>query len=409
MSGDALTQILVPVTVFSAVVVALALLVLAARHWLAPSGRVEVLLNGRTRLDVAAGDRLLWALAEQAVYLPAACGGRGTCGQCRVVVERGAEALLPTEVAHIGRRDAARGVRLACMTVVRDALAISVPEDLLAARRWRCRVESNRSITTFLKELVLAMPDGQRIEFEAGDYVLLEATPHRVRFADFDIPAQYRDDWRRYQLMGLESVSAETLVRAYSLANAPSDAGRIVLVVRIATPPPGAPGTPPGVVSSFVFGLRPGDSVAISGPFGTFHARDTEKDMVLIAGGAGIAPIRSLVLDQLERSTGRKLGLWYGVRNVKELCYHEELTALAAAHDNFTYMAALSERAPDDWPGPTGFIHDVVRARYLAPHPAPEEAEYYLCGPPVMSAAVLQTLDDFGVEPDNIFFDDFGS
>ena len=411
MAAFDLTEVLIAVGVFTAVVLALVLLILTARLWLAPTGEVEVLINGRQRASASAGNKLLWELASQGVYLPAACGGRGTCGQCRIVVRAGAGPLLPTEAVHIRRREAIAGVRLACMTTVQSRLEIEVPDELLDARRWICEVQSSQSVTTFLKQLVLALPEGERIEFEAGDYVLLEAPAHKVRFADFDIGPEYRADWQRYKLLELESHSAETVLRAYSLANPPSQAQRIELVVRIATPPPYASmGTPPGRASSFLFSLVPGDKVAVSGPFGHFHARASQREMVMIAGGAGIAPIRSILLDQLEHGSQRRISLWYGVRNRRELCYHDELAALAAHHDNFYYAVALSEQdSIGTWDGHRGFIHDVVNEHYLGEHAAPEDAEYYICGPPVMSAAVLKLLDDLGVEPDNIFLDDFGS
>jgi len=408
--ATAALQIFVPVLVFSSVVVALALLVLAARYWLAPTGQIDITINGRKALSVTAGNKLLWELAEDGIFLPAACGGRGTCGQCRVVLRAGAQPLLPTEAVHVKRREAAAGVRLACMTTVREPMALEIPDELLAARRWQCRVESNRRVSTFLTELVLAMPGEERIDFRAGSYVLLEAPAHRVRFADFDLPDAYREEWQRYQLLDLESVCTEPVVRAYSLANPPSDDRHAVLVVRIATPPADAPGAPPGRASSYVFSLKAGDEVAVSGPFGDFHARPDGKEMIMIAGGAGIAPIRSLLLDELARGEDRRISLWYGVRARKELCYDNDFAQLAEQHENFDYHVALSERGTDpEWQGHRGLIHDVVYEQYLKDHKAPEEATYYLCGPPLMSAAVLGVLDDLGVASNDILFDDFGA
>lgn len=406
-----LVDIVVPAVIFTAIVVVLSASVLAARAWLVPAGTVAILVNGRRTLDVRAGQKLLWALAGQGIFLPAACGGRGTCGQCRVVVEGGGGSLLPTESAHIGRREAALGTRLACMLSLREDLAISVPDDLLEAKRWECTVRSNRSVAPLLKELVLELPDDERIDFEAGEYVLLEAPGHRVAFSDIDVDAEYRDEWRRHRLTELVSETEEAVVRAYSLANPPQQDRVAALVVRIALPPAhAAPGTPPGRASSYVFGLRPGDHVAISGPFGSFHASDSDREMVMIAGGAGIAPIRSIILDQLARGTRRPISFWFGVRDVPELCYHEEFDALAQRHANFEWHAALSGPGPRTrWTGPIGFIHTVVFEQYLKDHPAPEEAEYYLCGPPVMSAAVVNMLEDLGVESQSIFYDDFGT
>lgn len=405
-----LLQLVVPVVVFTVVVVMLSLLVLAARQWLAPGGMVQIVVNGQRRLTASAGGRLLGTLARNDIFLPAACGGRGTCGQCRVIVRQGGRPLLPTEASHISRRDAAEGARLACMFVVREDLAIEVDRDLLAAGRWECTVRENRFIAPFLTELTLAMPEGERLEFEAGDYVLLEAPPHDVTLGEEVIDSAVVDDWRRVGLLGQRSVASESVLRAYSLANAPAESDIAQLIVRFAAPPPDAPpGTPPGKASTYIFGLRHGDRVTISGPFGEFHATDGGGEMVLIAGGAGVAPIRSIILDQLGRGTGRQLGFWYGARDVRELCYREEFDALAQAHPNFRWLSALSAPPGGEWQGATGFIHTVLYERYLKNHPAPEKAEYFLCGPPLMSAAVTQMLEDLGVPEDRIHFDDFGS
>jgi Na+-transporting NADH:ubiquinone oxidoreductase subunit F len=298
------------------------------------------------------------------------------------------------------------------MLTVRGDLDIRVSKDVLEAQRWICTVRSNRSLTTFLKELVLILPDADQIQFEAGEYVLLEAPPYRVRFTDFDIEPEYRLEWERYRLLELTSELDEPAFRAYSLANQPSENDQIKLVVRIATPPHDAPSdTPPGKVSSYIFGLNPGDLVTVSGPFGEFHARETDKEMIFIAGGAGMAPMRSIIRDQLLRlKTRRKITFWYGARNLRELCYAAEFDELAGQYANFSWRVALSEPASDSpWTGYRGFIHSVVYENYLKDHPAPEEAEYYLCGPPLMSAAVIQILEDLGVEQDNILYDDFGT
>jgi Na+-transporting NADH:ubiquinone oxidoreductase subunit F len=406
----AVLELVVPVAVFTAVVVLLALLVLVARYWLAPAGAVQIVVNGQHRISAEAGSRLLGTLARNGIYLPAACGGRGTCGQCRIVVRDGVRPLLPTEASHISRREAEHGERLACMFTLREDISIEVERDLLAARRWECVVRSNRFVAPFLKELKLAMPEGEQLEFEAGDYVLLEAPPHDVTLDESEIDAAVREDWRRVGLLGLRSANSESVLRAYSLANAPQQSDCAVLVVRFAAPPPDAPpGTPPGKASSWIFSLKPGDRATISGPFGEFHATDGESEMVLIAGGAGIAPIRSIILDQLGRGTGRRIGFWYGARDIEDLCYRQEFDALAEQHPNFRWHAALSAPRSKDWKGATGFIHTVVYEQYLKEHPAPEKAEYFLCGPPLMSAAVVSMLEDLGVPDERIFFDDFGS
>ncbi|HSG66444.1 MAG TPA: NADH:ubiquinone reductase (Na(+)-transporting) subunit F, partial [Gammaproteobacteria bacterium] len=339
-------QILAPVLVLTAIVLGLAGFVLLARSWLEPRGLVEIDVNGERRLEVNAGNQLLWALAEHAIYLPAACGGRGTCGQCRVTVRSGGGSALPTEAAHISSADAEAGMRLACMVKVREALRIEVPRETLAVRRWVCRVVSNRNVATYLKELTLRLPEPERLAFTAGDYVLLEAPPHRLRFKDFDIDEPYRENWAASGLRELESATREPAVRAYSLANPPQEDDRAVLVVRIAPPPASAPAAPPGRVSSYIFGCKPGDEVSISGPFGEFHVADGEGEIVFIAGGAGIAPIRSMILDQLVRDSARKMTFWYGCRDVQDLCYYAELGALAEKHARFEFHVALSSPRP---------------------------------------------------------------
>jgi len=402
---------MVPVVVLTTVIVLLAAVVLLARRILTPSGSVLITLDSQTRFEAAAGRKLLTVLAEHAVYLPSACGGRGTCGQCRVMVAEGAPPLLPTEAAHISPRDARAGQRLACMLRIRGPLTLSLPQELLSVRRIQCTVASNDDVATFLKQLVLQMPSSQPLSFEAGDYIMLEAPPYHLSFGDFALSPEHRAEWQRLHLLELQSELTETTTRVYSLANPPQQSDRAVLVVRIATPPAHAPaGTPPGAVSSYIFGLKPGDTVWISGPYGEFHARDTDNEMVLIGGGAGIAPLRSIILDQLARATGRKMSFWYGARDMRDLCYRAELEAAAAAHANFDYHIALSQpREHEPWDGPTGFIHTVVHYQYLRTHPAPDQVEYYLCGPPLMSAAVRHMLDRLGVPAENILFDDFGT
>jgi Na+-transporting NADH:ubiquinone oxidoreductase subunit F len=405
-----LIQIFVPVAVFTLIIVALSALVLFARGWLSPSGSVSIEVEGVRTIRVGAGDQLLWSLANNGIYLAAACGGRGSCGQCRVTVLSGGGPLLPAEAAHISPQEAEQGMRLACMVKVRSDMRVRMPAGVRAVGRWDCVVASNRNVSTFLKELVLQLPAGQRIDFAAGDYILLEAPPYRLKFRDIDIDSAFLGEWQRHGLFELESFTHARAVRAYSLANPPAEGDRIVLVVRIATPPISMPAAPPGEVSSFIFGLKPGDRVAASGPFGDFHIAPTEREIVFIAGGAGIAPIRSMVLDMLGTGTKRKMSLWYGARNRLDLCYEDEFEAADRQHGNFEYRVALSSvDKGDDWSGYTGFIHSVVYEQYLQNHPAPDEVEYYLCGPPLMSSAVVQMLESLGVSRGNIFFDDFGS
>ena len=404
-------EIFVAVGIFTAVVTGLGVIILLSRGLLVPSGDLTILVNGERELRVPAGDKLLNVLTSSGLFLPSACGGGGTCGQCRCRLLAGGGELLPTEMAHVSKRDAREGYRLACQVTVNEDLAIEVPEAVFGVNRWETTVRSNDNVATFIKELVLELPPGERMNFRAGGYVQIECPPYRMSYAEIDVPDAYRAEWDRYHLFELESVVEAEGVRAYSMANYPEEDDIIMLNVRVATPPPQAPaGTPPGVMSSWIFGRKPGDKVWVSGPYGEFFARDTDAEMIFIGGGAGMAPMRSHIFDQLKRlRSERKISFWYGARSLREAFYVEEFDALAAAHDNFSWHLALSEPLPDDgWTGLTGFVHDVLYDNYLASHPAPEDCEYYLCGPPVMNSAVIAMLDSQGVAADNILLDDFG-
>jgi Na+-transporting NADH:ubiquinone oxidoreductase subunit F len=351
-------------------------------------------------------------LSEKGIFVPSACGGGGTCGQCKVNVRSGGGALLPTESSLITRREAAEGARLACQVAVNDDMEIRVPEAVFGVKQWHCRVRSNRSVSTFIKELVLELPEGETLDFRAGGYIQIECPPYELKFSDFDIPDQFREDWSRYGLFDLESKVREPTMRAYSMANYPEENDIIMLNIRIATPPPGASSKiPPGVMSSYLFGLKPGDEALVSGPYGEFFAQEGDAEMVFIGGGAGMAPMRSHILDQLKRlGSSRTMTYWYGARSLREAFYVEELDRLAEEHANFRWTLALSDPLPeDDWEGPVGFIHDVLYQEHLKDHPAPEDCEYYMCGPPLMVSAVNHLLDDLGVPEENIFFDDFGT
>jgi Na+-transporting NADH:ubiquinone oxidoreductase subunit F len=407
------SSILVAVGTFTLVMLLLVGMLLVARKALVPSGPVLVLVNGGGSHDIRAeaGDTLLASFTQAGIHLPAACGGQGTCGACRVRVEVGAGAPLPTEAVHISRGEARVGWRLACQVKVRQELNVELPPKVFAVDRWRCRVRSARNVATFIREIVVELPEGEDMDFRAGSYLHVECPPYRRRFADFDIEEKYRADWTRHARWDLESESKGTVTRAYSLANAPAEKGMVILNVRISTPPAGSRGIPPGVVSSYLFGLRPGDEVALIGPFGDFLAEESQAEMVFVGGGAGMAPMRSHILDQLERiGGGRKISFWYGARSVREAFYTDLFSRLAAEHDRFEWHLALSDPSPEDyWDGHTGFIHQVLYANHLRDHRAPEDIEYYLCGPPVMIAACRKMLDDLGVAPENIRFDDFGS
>ncbi len=403
-------EIFFGVGLFTSIVLVLALLILLARFHLVPSGNVTINVNDERDLSVPVGGKLLRALAANELFVPSACGGGGTCGQCRVTVLEGGGALLPIEASHITKREAAEGERLACQVSVRADMRLRVPEAVFGAKRWECKVRSTDCVATFIKEVVLELPVDEVLDFRAGGYIQIECPPHKLRYADFDIPAEYQDDWERFGLFDLESVVEEPARRAYSLANYPDENNIVMLNVRIAAPPPAAPaGTPPGIMSSYIYSLKPGDPVVISGPFGDFFARETGAEMIFVGGGAGMAPIRSHIFDQLKRlDSKRKINFWYGARSLREAFYIEEFDQLAAEHDNFQWRLALSDPLPqDNWQGLTGFIHEVLLEHYLKDHPAPEDCEYYFCGPPMMNAALIFMFDELGVGEENILFDDF--
>jgi Na+-transporting NADH:ubiquinone oxidoreductase subunit F len=398
------------VSLFTVIVLALVGLILFARSRLVPSGNVEVTVNQERAVSTPVGLKLLNVLGNAQLFVPSACGGGGTCGQCRVRVLEGGGALLPTEATHISKREAGQGARLACQVVVKEPMSIEVPREVFGVRKWECAVRSNRSVSTFIKELVLELPADERLHFRAGGYIQIECPPHEIRYADFDIPEVYRADWDRYNLWRYVSKTAVPVTRAYSMANYPAENDIVMLNVRIATPPPSRPDVPPGVMSSYIFGLKPGDKVTISGPFGEFLARETRAEMIFVGGGAGMAPMRAHIFDQLQRlQSGRQISFWYGARSRREVFYQQDFDNLARDHDNFRWYLALSDPLPEDnWEGHTGFIHQVLLENYLREHPAPEDCEYYLCGPPMMTAAVTRMLHELGVEKDNILMDDFG-
>jgi Na+-transporting NADH:ubiquinone oxidoreductase subunit F len=405
-------EIIIAVVLFTGIVMALAVMILLARSRLVPSGDITINVNGERDLIVHAGSKLLNDLTANGLFLPSTCGGGGTCGQCKVKVLEGGGSLLPTETSHISKREAAQGLRLGCQVAVDQDMRIEVPESVFGVNKWECTVRSNDNVATFIKELIVELPEGEVMDFRAGGYIQIECPRYRLSYGDIDVPAQYRDDWERFGLFELESVVNEPTLRAYSMASYPEENDIVMLNVRIATPPPSAPpGTPPGVMSSYIFGLKPGDKVLVSGPYGEFFARETDAEMVFIGGGAGMAPMRSHILDQLLRiKTKRKISFWYGARSLREAFYMEEFDELAAAHDNFSWHLALSEPLPgDNWEGYTGFVHDVLFENFLKDHPAPEDCEYYMCGPPVMNAAVIAILDSQGVDEENIMLDDFGA
>ncbi|MBN1196933.1 MAG: NADH:ubiquinone reductase (Na(+)-transporting) subunit F [Candidatus Aminicenantes bacterium] len=410
---NGLELIALGVAMFILIVLILVGLILLARSKLVATGNVTVIVNQDPdrSLVVPVGGKLLNALNEQKIYVPSACGGSGTCGTCKLKISVGGGDVLPTERSLLSRREVREGFRLSCQVPVKDNMEIEVPPEIFSVKQWQCRVRSNQCVATFIKELVLELPAGENVDFRAGGYIQVEAPPHRLDFADFYIDEEYRQDWENMGLFRLSSKVAEPVTRAYSMANYPEERGIIMLNVRIALPPSGKRGLPPGAMSSWIYNLKPGDNVTISGPYGEFFARDTDNEMIFIGGGAGMAPMRSHILDQLKRlRTKRRISYWYGARSLREMFYTEEFNRLAVEHDNFDWTVALSDPLPeDDWKGPVGFIHQVVYDRYLKHHPAPEDCEYYICGPPLMLNAVLQMLHSLGVEPENILYDDFGN
>lgn len=407
----AILEIGLGIGLFTAIVLVLVAVILAARSRLVLSGDAHVMINGERDVEMPVGTRLLQGLADAGILVPSACAGGGTCGQCRVRVMSGGGAILPTERSLINKRDAAEHYRLSCQVAVKQDLVVQVPDEVFGVRKFDCTVASNRNVASFIKELVLHLPPGEDMEFRAGGYVQVEVPPYDLNFSDFEIDERFRSEWDHYNMWRFESHVDESTSRAYSMANFPLEKGEIKLNVRIATPPPGADDkVPPGVVSSYIFGLKPGDNVTIAGPFGDFFARNTDNEMVFIGGGAGMAPMRAHIFDQLKRiHTRRKMSFWYGARSLREAFYVDEFDRLAAENDNFDWHLALSEPlAEDNWTGAVGFIHKVLLDKYLSAHPAPEDCEYYLCGPPMMNSAVIKMLDDLGVTRDHILLDDFG-
>ncbi|MCX2973451.1 NADH:ubiquinone reductase (Na(+)-transporting) subunit F [Halieaceae bacterium IMCC8485] len=398
------------VAMFTAIVLALVAIILFARSALVSSGDVSIEINGEKTITVPAGGKLLQTLSESGLFLPSACGGGGTCAQCKCIINDGGGSMLPTEEGHFTKRDAAEGWRLSCQTAVKQDMKIEVPEEVFGVKQWECTVESNPNVATFIKELTLKLPEGEHVDFRAGGYVQLECPAHHVKYSDFDIEEEYRGDWEHFNFFKHESVVKEDVIRAYSMANYPEEKGVVKFNIRIATPPPGSEGIPAGQMSSWVFNLKPGDKVKVYGPFGEFFAKDTDAEMVFIGGGAGMAPMRSHLFDQLKRvHSDRKISFWYGARSLREMFYVEDYDMLARDNENFDWHVALSDPQPEDhWDGLTGFIHNVLFEEYLKNHPAPEDCEYYMCGPPMMNAAVIQMLIDLGVEPENIMLDDFG-
>lgn len=404
-------EIVLGVVMFTVIVLTLVAVILLARAQLVSSGDVTIEVNGDSDASITtpAGGKLLQTLANEGLFLSSACGGGGTCAQCKCKVLDGGGSMLPTEKTHFTKREEAEGWRLSCQVPVKQDMKVEVPEEVFGVKKWECTVESNPNVATFIKELTLKLPEGENVDFRAGGYVQLECPPHEVDYKDFDIEDEYREDWDKFNLWQYKSVVKETVIRAYSMANYPEEKGVVKFNIRIASPPPGT-NFPPGQMSSWAFNLKPGDKVTVYGPFGEFFAKDTDAEMVFIGGGAGMAPMRSHIFDQLKRlNSTRKMSFWYGARSLREMFYQDEYDMLAGENDNFDWYVALSDpQEEDNWDGYTGFIHNVLYENYLRDHPAPEDCEYYMCGPPMMNAAVIEMLKSLGVEDENIMLDDFG-
>ncbi|WP_025820885.1 NADH:ubiquinone reductase (Na(+)-transporting) subunit F [Shewanella marina] len=400
------------VGMFTTIVLILVLVILFAKSKLVASGDINIGINDDPEkgIKTGAGGKLLGALADNGIFVSSACGGGGSCGQCRVKIKSGGGDILPTELDHISKGEAREGCRLSCQVNVKSDMEIELDEEIFGIKKWECSVISNDNKATFIKELKLGIPDGESVPFRAGGYIQIEAPAHHVRYADYDIPEEYRGDWEHFGFFKLESKVDDTTIRAYSMANYPEEHGIIMLNVRIATPPPRNLTLPCGKMSSYIWSLKAGDKVTISGPFGEFFAKKTDAEMVFIGGGAGMAPMRSHIFDQLKRlNSKRKMSFWYGARSKREMFYVEDFDMLANENDNFNWHVALSDPQPEDnWDGYTGFIHNVLYENYLRDHEAPEDCEFYMCGPPMMNAAVIGMLKDLGVEDENILLDDFG-
>lgn len=404
--------------VFVLIAIVLTLILLAAEAKLVAKGDISIVVNGdASKAFVASpGTNLLAALAGQKVFLPSACGGHGTCGVCRCKVITGGGDLVPAEESHISRRDAKEHWRLACQLKLKQNVEIEVPAEIFSIKKWECEVVSNRNVATFIKEFVIRLPPGERMNFVSGGFIQIEIPPYEADFKTMDIDPKFHGDWDKFNLWSLKAKNPAKAERAYSMANHPAEGDIVMLNVRIATPPFDRAAKKwadvnPGIASSYVFSRKPGDKVTISGPFGEFHIQDTQREMMYIGGGAGMAPLRSHIFHLFHTlKTGRKVSYWYGARSMREIFYEEHFRAIEAKFPNFKFHIALSEPLPEDnWKGYVGFIHNVVLENYLKKHRSPEDIEYYLCGPPMMSSAVRKMLDELGVEPNMIRFDDFGS
>ncbi len=411
------TVITTSVVVFLLVILLLVSILLYVKQKLTPAGTVTIDINeGEQALEVAPGQTLLSALGNNKIFLPSACGGGGTCAMCRCQVNDGAGSILPTETGYFTRKEQANNWRLACQVKVKEDMKMEIPQEILGIKKWECTVVSNDNVATYIKEFVVKLPEGENLDFKSGGYIQIDVPKITVDFKDMEIGDEYREEYEKFGIFDLKMVNPEETFRAYSMANHPAEGNIVMLNIRIATPPfdrvnGGFINVNPGVCSSYIFSRKPGDKVTISGPYGEFFIKETDREMMFIGGGAGMAPMRSHIFHMFHTvKTGRKATFWYGARSKKEIFYQEQFEAIEKQFPNFKFKIALSDPQPEDnWEGSTGFIHQVINDEYLSKHDEPEDIEYYLCGPPMMNDAVNKMLYDLGVPDEMIAFDDFGS
>ncbi len=410
------TVVLTSVVVFLTVILLLVAVLIYARKKLTPQGDVTISINDEKEVVTSPGSSLLSTLSAEKIFLPSACGGGGTCGMCKVRVLEGGGSILPTETGFFTRKEQMNNWRLGCQVKVRESMKIEVPKEIFGIKKWECEVVSNKNVATFIKEFIVKLPEGEKLDFRSGGYIQIDVPPIEVDFGkDIEVEDEYKGDWDKFKMWDLKMKNPEPIFRAYSMANHPSENTIVMLNVRIATPPfdrakGGFMNVNPGICSSYIFSRKPGDKVTVSGPYGEFFIKDTDREMMFIGGGAGMAPMRSHIFHQFKTlHTKRKATFWYGGRSLRELFYVDQFKEIEKENPNFEFHIGLSEPLPEDnWTGYTGFIHQVIYDNYLKNHPEPEEIEYYLCGPPMMNDAVNKMLDDLGVPEEMIAFDDFG-
>ncbi|MFA6933331.1 MAG: NADH:ubiquinone reductase (Na(+)-transporting) subunit F [Bacteroidales bacterium] len=408
--------LIIGVVVFLVIILLLVWMLLYARKKLLPQAEVKLTINQEKELIVQPGSTLLSTLSENKIFLPSACGGGGTCGLCKCQVTEGGGEVLPTEKPHLSRKEQMNNYHLGCQTKVRQDMKVEIPEEIFGIKKWECEVVSNDNVATFIKEFIVKLPEGERLNFRSGGYIQIDVPKCEVDYKNIEVLKEYQEDWDKMKIWDLKMKNPELVYRAYSMANHPAEGNIIMLNIRIATPPfdrktGGFKNINPGICSSYIWSLKPGDKITISGPYGEFFIKDTQKEMMFVGGGAGMAPMRSHIFDQfITKNTNRKATFWYGGRSLRELFYTEQFKQIEKQHENFKFNIALSEpKKEDSWEGYVGFIHQVIFDNYLNNHPEPEEIEYYLCGPKLMTDAVVAMLDKLGVPPENIMFDDFGN